>query len=128
VSRFHPAEKNLPIRQGSVYWLRDCPPLDDDNTKDRPVVVVDDPKSLADGGPVIVVACTTKNRESEEDAVKLSDRSTMPQARSGLAKPCWGIPRWDFPIERERLTEYKGHLTGNVLKRLLIAYTARATQ
>ena len=93
--------------------------------KDRPVVVVDDPISLADGGPVIVVACTTKNRESETDAVKLPDRSTMPQTKSGLSQPCWGVPRWHFPVERDRLSEYKGHLTGNVLKRLLTAYMAR---
>ena len=73
---------------------------------------------------MIVVACSTKDRSSEPDKVKLPDRSTMPQTRSGLPKPCWAIPRWHFPVERERLSEYKGHLTGGVLKAVISAYLA----
>jgi len=73
VSRFPPAPDELPIRTGNVYWLQDCEPLDDENVKDRPVVVVDDPESLAKGGRVIIVACSTKDRPSEPDKVKLPD-------------------------------------------------------
>lgn len=116
---------NPVIRQGNVYWLKDCEPLDDDNVKDRPVVVVDDPISLKAGGPVIVVACSTKDRDSDTDGVRLPDLTTMPQTRSGLKKACWAIPRWHFPVERHRLSEYKGHLTGNVLKSVIAAYLAR---
>jgi mRNA-degrading endonuclease toxin of MazEF toxin-antitoxin module len=114
------------IRQGNVYWLQDCEPLDDDNEKDRPVVVVDDPASLAAGGPVIVVACSTKDR-NEPDQVKLPDKSTEPQTKSGLKKPSYAIPRWHFPVERERLDEYKGYLTGKVLRAVLAAYVSRST-
>ena len=114
------------IRQGNVYWLQDCQPLDDDNEKDHPVVVVDDAKTIAAGGPVIVVVCSTKNRPSDPDGVKLPDTSTEPQTKSGLKKPCWAVPRWHFAVERDRLNEYKGHLTGTVLRRVLTAYDARA--
>jgi mRNA-degrading endonuclease toxin of MazEF toxin-antitoxin module len=125
VSRFPLPPDELPIRTGHVYWLENCEPLDDENVKDRPVVVVDDPKSLAKGGRVVIVACSTKDRRSEPDKVKLPDRSTIPQTKSGLKHPTWAIPRWHFPVERDRLREYKGHLTGNVLRQVLEAYLAR---
>jgi hypothetical protein len=51
----------------------------------------------------------------------------MPQTRSGLNKPGWAIPRWHFPVERARLNEYKGHLTGAVLKQVIAAYLARVS-
>ena len=114
------------IRQGNVYWLQNCQPLDDDNEKDHPVVLVDDPKTIAAGGPVIVAVCSTKNRASDPDGIKLPDRSTQPQTKSGLKKPCWAIPRWHFAVERDRLDEYIGYLTGGVLHRVLRAYEARA--
>jgi mRNA-degrading endonuclease toxin of MazEF toxin-antitoxin module len=110
------------IRQGSIYWLQNCEPLEDDNTKDRPVIVVDDPASLKMDGPVIVIACSTQNRASESGTIRLPDRSSIPQAKSGLKRPTWAVPRWHFPVERERLSEYKGYLTGNVLKAVLAAY------
>jgi mRNA-degrading endonuclease toxin of MazEF toxin-antitoxin module len=113
------------IRQGSVYWLKDCKPLDDENVKDRPVVVVDDYSSISADGPIIVVACSTKCRDSEPDKIRLPDRGRIPQTKSGLSAPSWAIPRWNFPVERSRLTEYKGHLTGSVLKAVIAAYLAR---
>lgn len=91
------------------------------------MVVVDDPGSLASGGPVIVVACSTKPRTSDPDAVPLPDQGRIPQTKSGLKKPCWAIPRWHFPVERSRLTEYKGYLTGRVLKQLIAAYLSRVS-
>ena len=114
------------IRQGDVYWLDPCPPLDDENEKDRPVVVVDDPKSLAAGGPVIVVACSRQFRKATDpDSVQLPDKGRIPQTKSGLKQPCWAVPRWHFPVDRERLKEHKGHLTGSVLKAVVAAYAAR---
>ena len=63
-------------------------------------IVVDDPESLKGDGPVIVMACSTKDRQ-EADQIPLPNQSDEPQTRSGLKKPCWAIPRWHFPIERE---------------------------
>jgi len=113
------------IRQGSIYWLCDCEPLDDDNTKDRPVIVVDDLKSLKPSELIVVIACSTRKRDSEPDAVQLPDRGTTPQTKSGLTKPCWAIPRWRVLVHRNRLIEYKGHLTGRVLKEVIAAHLAR---
>jgi mRNA-degrading endonuclease toxin of MazEF toxin-antitoxin module len=115
-----------PLRQGSIYWLYDCQPLDDENVKDRPVVIVDDPESLKTGDRVVVVACSTKQRATEHDMVRLPDRGSMPQTKSGLNKVCWAIPRWHFPVPRRRLVEYKGHLTGKVLKAVILAYSLRS--
>lgn len=122
-STSHAGDK--PIRQGNIYWLYDCPALEDGNVKDRPVIVVDDPRSLERGGPVVVVACSTKARASEPDIIRLPDRGSIPQTKSGLNKPCWAVPRWHFPVERNRLAEYKGHLTGTVLKAVIKAYASR---
>ena len=62
------SKASKPIRLGSIYWLKNCEPLDDDNTKDRPVVVVDYPDSALDSEElIIVVACSTKKRDSEPD-------------------------------------------------------------
>lgn len=120
------SKKHREIRQGSIYWLRNCEPLDDDNAKDRPVIVVDDPESLKVSDYVIVVACSTKKREAEYDQIQLPDRGSIPQTKSGLDKLCWAIPRWRIPVHRDRLTEYKGHLTGKVLKSVVAAYMRRA--
>jgi len=122
----HAESRDAPqIRQGSIYWLQNCPPLDDDNEKDRPVIVVDDPKTLKGGGPVIVIACSTKSRQSETDRIALPDKGAIPQTKSGLNRPTWAIPRWFFPVERARLNEYKGHLTGSLLKAVIRAYLNR---
>jgi mRNA-degrading endonuclease toxin of MazEF toxin-antitoxin module len=126
----HYSRQPLPgsIRQGSIYLVRKCDPLDDDNVKDRPVIVVDDPICLKGGGPVVVVACSTKIRATDPDAVALPDRGRIPQTKSGLAKPCWAIPRWRFVIERDRLDFYLGHLTGSVLRSVISAYLKRVSE
>lgn len=117
----------LHIRQGDVCWLQDCPPLDDDNAKDRPVVVVDDPDTIATGGPIAVVACSTKPRSTDPDAVKLPDRSANPQIKTGLKQPCWAVPRWHFLVEQDRLDERSGYLPSSVLAKVLTAYLARVS-
>ena len=119
------SKKLRPIRQGSIYWLKDCDPLDDDNTKDRPVVVVEDAATLKISQFVMVIACTTKSRSSEYDQIQRPDRGSIPQTKSGLDKVCWAILRWGMPVHRDRLVEYKGHLTGKVLRAVIRAYLAR---
>jgi mRNA-degrading endonuclease toxin of MazEF toxin-antitoxin module len=69
-----------PIAQGNVYWVRNCLALEDDNVKDRPVIVVDH----AIGAPVIVVACSTKDR-GEPGQVEL-----QPSRTNGLKKKVLG--------------------------------------
>jgi mRNA-degrading endonuclease toxin of MazEF toxin-antitoxin module len=120
------SKASKPIRLGSIYWLKNCDPLDDDNAKDRPVVVVDYPDSLLETAElIIVVACSTKNRHAEYDQIKLPDRVRIPQTKSGLSRPTWAIPRWHLNVHRDRLNEYKGHLTGSVLKAVIEAYLKR---
>jgi hypothetical protein len=88
-------------------------------------VVVEEPDTIKAGGPVMVVACSRQKRDTDPDSVQLPDRSTQPQTKSGLPKPCWAIPRWRFPVEQHRLNDYKGYLTGTTFRRVLAAYLAR---
>ncbi len=111
------------IRVGQVYWLDDCPSLDDDNIKQRPVVVI----HVHSSGKVLVVAVTTKPRPSEHDQVKLPNRRDNPRTTSGLADPCWAVPRWFFPIEPNRLMDCCGYVSGRVLHDILTAVAERQT-
>ena len=124
--QFHPAQ----VKHGLIVWLDDCPPLDDDKDKRRPVIVVEpspDPESPDEPPAVIVVACSASYGPNEPDGVALPNRSTEPQTTTGLPKPCWAIPRWFFPISRERLLQcqYSGSLGGRKLRAVLVAYLAR---
>lgn len=71
--------------------------------------------------PVIVVAVSTTVHASEKDRVKLPNRSETPASTSGLQKPSWAVPRWYVPVEKSRLTDRAGYISGKTLKRILVA-------
>jgi len=104
--------------------IRNCDPLDGGVAKDRPVVVVISPIEES-GKPLIVVACSTQGSPSEHDKVELPNTETEPQTKSGLHQRCWAIPRWHFPVERNRLEKRIGYLTGRKLQAILAAYYQR---
>jgi len=107
-----------PIEQGRTYYLKDCPPLDDDNTKDRPVIVVDDPPTIRAGGRVMVLAFSTRDRGEPRQVF------VAPTATNGLKKPSSAVPRWYFLVDRSQLDEHKGRITGKQLTDILLAYEA----
>jgi hypothetical protein len=90
------------------------------------VIVVSGSEALKQQGPVIVVACSTTIRESESDRIRLPTMADTPTCRTGLPRLCWAVPRWFLVVERDRLTDYKGYISGDTLKRVLATYTARA--
>ena len=116
--RFHYTVPIPPIEQGRTYYLKNCPPLDDDNVKNRPVIVIDDPATLKGGGRVMVLAFSTKDR-GESGQVFVA-----PTPTNGLKKPSWAIPRWYFLVNRSQLNEPKGRITGKLLTDILLAYEA----
>jgi mRNA-degrading endonuclease toxin of MazEF toxin-antitoxin module len=95
--------------------------LEGDREKDRPVVIVSPNQVLKAGGAFVVVACSTSVLESDESRIALPNRGDTPQTKSGLPRRTWVVPRWFLPVERDRLRDYIGHLTGEVLKRVVIA-------
>jgi mRNA-degrading endonuclease toxin of MazEF toxin-antitoxin module len=116
------------IRQGEVYWLDDCPHLDDTGVKRRPVIVLS-PKaqiqaSLAD---VLCVACSTTISEAETDRIRLPSKADtpLPFCRTGLTKPCWAVPRWALPVAQYRLKHPVGHIKNPLLDRIIKAVEAR---
>jgi mRNA-degrading endonuclease toxin of MazEF toxin-antitoxin module len=109
---------------GLIVWLDDCPPLDDDKDKRRPIIVVD---PNAAEGVAIVVCCSATAGPKESDSVPLPNLAETPQCRTGLPRPCAAIPRWYLAIEHEKLKrcEYCGSLGGKALKQVLTAYLSR---
>jgi mRNA-degrading endonuclease toxin of MazEF toxin-antitoxin module len=112
------------LRRGQVYWLDNCAPLDDDNAKRRPVVVV----HVAASDPALVVAVTTQHRSNEPDLIALPNQADHPRATSGLPRRCWAVPRWLLPVEQDALTELAGYVSGAVLRRLLAAVKDRISR
>jgi mRNA-degrading endonuclease toxin of MazEF toxin-antitoxin module len=90
------------IRHGQVYWLDDCPPLDGQDEKTRP--------------------------GDDTDAVRLPSEADTPQCRTGLTRPCWAIPRWFLPVEKQRLGEPVGYVSGQRLRELTAAVLKRIAE
>jgi hypothetical protein len=115
---------NPRIRQGDIYLIRNCDPLDGGVAKDRPVIVVRVPTE-GSGKPFAVVACSTQGSSSERDKVQLPDTGREPQTKSGLHQRCWAIPRWHFAVDASRLNERIGFIKGAVLRSVVEAYFNR---
>ena len=59
------------MRQGDIFWLDGCRPLEGDVAKRRPVIVVT-PAELLEAVPeVLVVACTSSVLTSDKTAIEL---------------------------------------------------------
>jgi mRNA-degrading endonuclease toxin of MazEF toxin-antitoxin module len=107
------------IRQGDIFWLDDCPPLQGDIAKRRPVVVISPTKLVETRPDALVVACTSSVLPSDTSAIELPSRERTPQTRTGLNRRTWAIPRWLLPVQRELLVDYIGQVSGPTLRRLL---------
>jgi mRNA-degrading endonuclease toxin of MazEF toxin-antitoxin module len=113
------------IVPGQVFWLDDCPPLDGQDVKRRPVVIIDDTDELRAGAdPVIVVAITSTDCQ-DADRVDLPNTAEEPGSTTGLPEPCCALPRWILQVERARLSDYAGYLPKVTLERLLDAVERR---
>ena len=115
------------IRQGDIFWLDGCRPLQGEVAKRRPVIVVT-PTEMAEAmTEVLVVACTTSVLASDKTAIELPNRDQTPQTKTGLSRRTWAIPRWLLPVQRDLLTDYIGYLSGATLRRLLAAIEGSST-
>jgi hypothetical protein len=110
------------IRQGQIYWLSDCPPLDGDDIKTRPVVVVDDARSLEDGEVIVIVLGATSRGGG--GGILLPHSGSQENCLTGLDRPTWVIPHWILLVERTALTNLAGHISGRTLRSVLEAYEA----
>jgi len=115
-----------------IVWLDNCPPLDDDREKRRPVIVVE-PLFWVESKGVhasVVVACSSTAGPRETDAVELPNRSNQPQCTTGLVKPCWAIPRWFLLVSHETIlkSERSGTLGGKKLQQVISNYLTRRGQ
>ncbi|MBL9030345.1 MAG: type II toxin-antitoxin system PemK/MazF family toxin [Phycisphaerae bacterium] len=112
-----------PVRQGAIFWLDDCPPLEGDRQKRRPVVVVDAPEVLRrNQSDVLVVAISSTAMNA--DRVRLPTRDREPRATTGLARPSWVVPGWYLAVQRDRLRDRAGHVSGALLRRIVGAVMA----
>lgn len=105
------------VRPGGIHILPECPPLHGDELKDRPVVVI---SAYPEDG-IVVVAVSTKVSLSVQDRVRLPDRSTQPQTKSGLWEPCWAVPEWYLVVRVEELGRKIGYIGGVSLRKIVKA-------
>lgn len=111
-----------PIRQGQIYWLSDCEPIAGDVAKRRPVVVLSTPEMLGNpAAPLAVVAVSTSVRRDDSGVVALPNLRNTPWAKTGLPKASWVVPKWYLVVERSRLTELAGYVSGELLQRIILA-------
>jgi mRNA-degrading endonuclease toxin of MazEF toxin-antitoxin module len=111
------------IRQGDIYWLDDCPPLYGEVAKRRPVIIISPSAVALAAEQIVIVACTSTILPSDVEAIELPNRARTPQTHSGLTRRTWAVPRWWLPVPRERLTDYSGYISGNLLRRVVTAAT-----
>jgi mRNA-degrading endonuclease toxin of MazEF toxin-antitoxin module len=110
-------------KHGMIVWWDDCPPLDGDDEKRRPVIVVN-PNLGSEFLYVMPTSCTAGPRE--RDAIPLPTQQDH-QCTTGLPRPCCAIPRWFLKMPHTVFAEcdYCGYLTGRKLQEVLAAFIAR---
>jgi mRNA-degrading endonuclease toxin of MazEF toxin-antitoxin module len=113
------------LRTGDIYWLDDCPPLEGDFAKRRPVIVVSPPDRVKGEIIVLVVATSTTVLASETDRIALPNLQDEPQTKSRLPKRCWAVPRWYLAVRRETLRDYIGYVPAALQKRIVDAVLKR---
>ena len=118
-------QRTRKIRRGEIFWLPDCPPLDGRGAKARPIVVLGE--FIKGGKPLLIVAIshTASQPERDPDMIRLPDLQQSPQVKTGLNKPSWAIPRWWAVVSPERLGASVGYLSGDSLRKLIVAVTKR---
>lgn len=112
-----------PIRQGAIYWLDDCPPLEGDQQKRRPVVVIDSSEALRRNKPEVLVVAVSSTAMNA-DRVPLPTRDRDQRATSGLDRPSWAVPAWYLAVRRDHLRDHAGHVSGALLTRIVAAVVA----
>lgn len=112
-------------KRGLIVWWDNCPPLDDDRDKRRPIIVVEPVTPKA--SKAIVVACSATACPREPDSVPLPNLKEQQNCLTGLPRPCCAVPRWFLEIDYATLAkcEYCGSLGGRKLHDVLEAYVLR---
>ncbi len=101
--------------------MDDFPPLEGENVKRRPVVVVSTPEELRKASkPIVIMAISTSTLDP--DRIPLPNTQDNPNTKSGLPHRCWAVPRWYLAIRSERLIDTAGYITGQKLREIVAAY------
>jgi hypothetical protein len=74
---------------------------------------------------LVVVACSSTVLESDKTRIELPNVADTPQAKTGLDRPTWVVPRRYLAVDRDRLRDYIGHLTGKLLKQVVASVEAQ---
>ncbi|MBL8758948.1 MAG: type II toxin-antitoxin system PemK/MazF family toxin [Phycisphaerae bacterium] len=118
------------VREGQIFWLADCPSLEGDVMKTRPIVVIH-PQPFIDRGddPLMAIAISTSvTLASSPDRVKVPNRQENPGCSTNLPVPCWAVPKWHILVQRAHLIDRAGYANGRLLKRVRDAAMARLAQ
>lgn len=115
----------MELRFGQTFWLDNCPPLDGEEVKRRPVILLTPREILKRGDdPVLVVATTTKGC-SDLDVISMPNIREYKHCTSGLPEPCIAVPRWMIFVHRHNLNDQMGYLSGVKLHTLAQAVNNR---
>jgi mRNA-degrading endonuclease toxin of MazEF toxin-antitoxin module len=106
------------IRVGDIFWLENCPPLQGEQSKTRPVIVMSLSESDAELGGVLTVACTSSSYPDDTAVIELPSHPDG-RVRSGLKKKTWVVLRWIVVVQREQLKKYVGYISGDVFDHIV---------
>lgn len=107
-------------RHGEIVIVTDLVDPMGRNPKDRPRVIVTPSDRIAEGGPVDVVAITSKLPEPLPiDHVRLP-WTPRRSARTGLRKPNAAVCSWVVEVEDSRIDRVIGHVPDKELLQIAI--------
>lgn len=114
------------LRQGEIYWVIDCPPLDGSAAMPHAVIVLNPTEQLRDmSQPVRVMVVSSSVKPVGEGDIPLPNSQTDARCSTGLTKPCWAVARWVLRInDRSRLGRRAGYVSGSTLRRIITSYAS----
>lgn len=112
------------LRQGEIYWVMDCPPLDGSVAGPHAVVVLNPTVQLRDmSQSVRVMVVSSSVKPVGEWDIPLPNSQTDARCSTGLTKPCWAVARWVLRInDRSKLGRRAGYVGGPTLSKIITSY------
>lgn len=111
------------LRQGQIYWVRDCPPLLGKVAAPHAVIILNPAAVLRQSGtPVLTMVISSSVPAPDSLHVPLPNRQTHHPCATGLDRPCWAVGRWMLRVQdTTKLGPLCGHLSGRSLRDVLLA-------
>lgn len=109
----------MALEQGCIIWIEVLDP-NGQNPKTRPLVVITATSEIASKAVVAAVAVSTKiSRPAVADEVPLP-WSPSQDPITGLYAECVAKCRWVVPVDKSKITKYRGPIDSKLIARIKI--------